>query len=132
MRKLAYLLLVSVVAGLVPAYAGTVAPADAKKHVGEDATVCGTVASVHFAAGSKGSPTFINLDKPYPNHVFTILIWGDDLPKFTSNPVTWQGKKACAAGTITSYQGVAEIVAKSQIQITLNKNKQSLPVVAKH
>jgi hypothetical protein len=30
----------------------------------------------------QGSPTFVNLDKPYPNQPFTILIWGKNLPKF--------------------------------------------------
>lgn len=109
------LILVSLCAG-APA---TLTAAEAKNHVGESATVCGIVASVHFASGSSGSPTFVNLDKPYPNHIFTVLIWGDDLPKFKENPIKWQGKKACATGTITSYKGVPEIVAKSQDQITV-------------
>src|ERR1017187_2168224 len=38
----------------------------AKSHIGENATVCGVVASTHFAASSRGEPTFLNLDKPYP------------------------------------------------------------------
>jgi hypothetical protein len=54
----------------------------AANHVGETATVCGTVASANYAAGSRGSPTFLNLGKPYPNHVFTAVIWGSDRPKF--------------------------------------------------
>jgi len=57
----------------------------AKAHVGEQATVCGSVAGVHYATRSKGEPTFINLDKPYPDQIFTILIWGSDRPKF-GNP----------------------------------------------
>jgi hypothetical protein len=35
-----------------------------QKCIGRQKTVCGTVASAHFAAKSKGQPTFINLDKP--------------------------------------------------------------------
>lgn len=83
--------------------------------------MCGTVVSVHFASGSKGTPTFINLDKPYPNHIFTILIWGDDMPNFKENPTHWDGKKACVTGKITLYDGVPEIVAKKQDQITVTK-----------
>ena len=98
----------------------TLTAAEAKNHVGESATVCGNVASVHFASGSDGTPTFINLDKPYPKHIFTILIWGDDLPKFKENPVKWQDKKACATGTITLYRGIPEIVAISPVQITVS------------
>ena len=40
--------------------------AEANSHVGQPATVWGRVAGAHYASGSKGQPTFINLDKPYP------------------------------------------------------------------
>jgi hypothetical protein len=52
--------------------------AEAKDHIGETRTVCGKVVSTHYASGSKGQPTFLNLDEPYPKEVFTILIWGSD------------------------------------------------------
>ena len=58
------------------ACASNLTPMEAAKHVGENATVCGVVASVHTVSSSKGSPTFVNLDKPYPNQIFTVLIWG--------------------------------------------------------
>jgi hypothetical protein len=93
-------------------------PSEASKHVGENAAVCRVVVSVHTARSSKGSPTFLNLDKPYPNQVFTILIWGDDLGKFSPAPSSWGGKRVCATGTIQLYRGVAEIVARSRDQIT--------------
>lgn len=119
MKKLAIVLVV--VAILSSAQAANLTAAEAKNHLGEEATVCGMIVSVHFASGSKGTPTFINLDKPYPNHIFTILIWGDDLPNFKENPTRWDGKKACVTGKITLYAGVPEIVAKRQDQITVTK-----------
>jgi micrococcal nuclease len=85
--------------------------AEAKAHVGEQATVCGSVASVHYATRSKGEPTFINLDKPYPNQIFTILIWGSDRPKFGSPEQKYSGKEVCATGAITVFRDVPEIVA---------------------
>jgi len=54
---------------------------EAKNHIGEHATVCGLVASTHYAARSRSNPSFVNLDKSYPNHVVTIVIWGEDLAK---------------------------------------------------
>jgi hypothetical protein len=39
---------------------------EAKDHIGERATVCGRVASTRYAATTRGKPTFLNLDKPYP------------------------------------------------------------------
>lgn len=72
-----------------------------------------------YAVGSRGTPTFLNLDKPYPNQVFTILIWGEDLAKFSPKPSAWEGKRVCATGAIASYRGSPEIVAKSPGQITV-------------
>jgi len=40
---------------------------EAAHHIGETATVCGTIASASYASHSKGQPTFLNLDKAYPN-----------------------------------------------------------------
>jgi hypothetical protein len=45
----------------------TITATQARDHVGERATVCGAVVSTHYAASTHGNPTFINLDKPYPN-----------------------------------------------------------------
>jgi hypothetical protein len=44
----------------------TLTSAEASRHTGEAATVCGAVASATYAARSRGGPTFLNLDKPYP------------------------------------------------------------------
>ena len=95
---------------------------EAKNHVGDRATVCGVAASIHYAAQSRGRPTFINLDKPYPNQVFTIVIWGEDLSKF-DRLASWEGKRVCAEGTITLYRGSPEIVARSSNQIAIGGSK---------
>jgi hypothetical protein len=101
--------------------ASTLTTSEAAKHRGENATVCGVVAGVHTAASSKGSPTFVNLDKAYPNQRFTILIWGNDLTKFTPAPSNWDGKRVCASGTIALYRGIPEIVARQAGQISFPK-----------
>jgi micrococcal nuclease len=98
----------------------TITPKDAAKFIGQQKTVCGTVASAHFATRSKGQPTFINLDKPYPNQVFTVLIWGSDRSKFEKPPETlYAGKEICVTGMIQSYQGRPEIIVKEPAQITV-------------
>jgi DNA/RNA endonuclease YhcR with UshA esterase domain len=92
---------------------------EAKNHAGESATVCGKVVSTHYAERSRGNPTFINLDKPYPNQVFTILIWGSDRSKFGDPEEKYRGKQVCVTGTITMYRGSAEVVAHEPSQIKL-------------
>ena len=84
----------------------TITPEDAAKFIGHQKTVCGTVASAHFAAKVKGQPTFINLDKPYPNQIFTVMIWGSDRSKFEQSPETlYSGKDICVTGMVTVHQG---------------------------
>jgi hypothetical protein len=93
----------------------------AKDHVGEVQTVCGKVASTHYAPRSKGQPTFLNLDEPYPNQIFTILIWGSDRPKFGTPESKYQDSRVCVTGKITSYRGTPEIVATEPDQIVPQK-----------
>jgi len=56
----------------------TIAPSDAGTYIGQQATVCRTVASATFASRTRGQPTFLNLDKPYPRQVFTAVRWRSD------------------------------------------------------
>ena len=67
----------------------------AKDHAGEAETVCGKVISARYASRSKGQPTFLNLDEPYPNEIFTIVIWGENRPKFGTPESKYADDKVC-------------------------------------
>ena len=91
--------------------------AEAKNHIGERATVCGTAVSVNI--NSSSHVTFVSLDKPYPKNIFTILITGTDLRKFIyDDPSTWKGKRVCVTGTISSFLGVPGIYVRSPGEVT--------------
>ena len=92
-----------------------------KDHIGEVQTICGKVASARYAPRSKGQPTFLNLDEPYPSQIFTILIWGDDRSKFGSPETQYRDADVCVTGKITSYRGTLEIVATEPSQVTVGK-----------
>jgi hypothetical protein len=95
--------------------------AEAKNHMGETATVCGRVASAHFAEKTKGLPTFMNLDMPYPHQIFTIVIWGTDRPKFGTPERTYRDKNVCVTGTIIGHLGKPQIIAGKPSQIQIQK-----------
>lgn len=99
--------------------ANALTTAEAARHVGEVATVCGEVVTATYASRSRGQPTFLNLDKPYPNHVFTILIWGEDRKAFGRPERDLFGKTVCVNGRIEVYQGRPEIVAREPKQIAV-------------
>jgi len=95
--------------------------AEAKNHVGETATVCGRVASIHFAEKAPGLPTFLNFDLPYPNQTFSIVIWGKDRLKFGKPERTYRDKSVCVSGKITSHRGVPEIAVSKPSEILIQK-----------
>src|ERR1700739_2304586 len=94
---------------------------EAKDHVGESRTVCGKVVSTHFASQSKGEPTFLNLDEPYPKEVFTILFWGSDRAKFGAPETKYKDAGVCVTGKITSHREKPEIIATEPSQIVEQK-----------
>jgi hypothetical protein len=92
----------------------------AADHVGETATVCGRVESSAHIASVKGQPTFLNLGKPYPDQLFTVVIWGATRSQFDGPPERlFDGKEICVSGTIARYQGKPQIVVDDASQITV-------------
>jgi hypothetical protein len=93
----------------------TLTAAQTRQHDGENVTVCGIVASVRQASASKGKPTYINLDVPWPDEIFAAVIWEEDLPKVGTLPRV--GAHMCTKGLITYYHGVPQIFLRSSTQI---------------
>jgi hypothetical protein len=94
----------------------TLTAAQAREHEGQNATICGTVASEHFASTSNGKPTFIDLDIPWPNQIFAVVIWEEDRKKVGTLPRS--GAHMCVKGLINYYHGVPEIIVRTNGQIT--------------
>lgn len=92
---------------------------EAKNHIGEQGTVCGKVVSTRYAESSRGRPTFLNFDQPYPNKTFTIVIWGNDRSKFNDPETIYRGKHICVTGKISAYKGIPEIVANAPSQVKI-------------
>jgi hypothetical protein len=102
----------------------SISAGEAASYVGQTKAVCGAVVSSKFAQGSNRSPTFLNLDRAYPNQVFTAVIWGADRAKFKEAPeVAYQGKRFCITGPIQLYRDKPEIIVNSPSQIRLDAAK---------
>ena len=95
----------------------TLAANEARQHIGEQATVCGVVASARYAARTRGEPTFLNLDKPYPTQIFTILIWGENRSKFGAPEDKYLNRRVCVSGLLREYRGEPETIASDPSQI---------------
>jgi hypothetical protein len=92
---------------------------DALQHLEETNTVCGTVASARFVEEAPGSPTYLNLDHPYPNQSCAAVIAGTARPKFKVPPEkAFAGKWVCVTGLIaTNFRGKVEIAVTDPAQI---------------
>ncbi len=97
--------------------AAPITPEQAAAHIGEMATVCGTVVDAKFANNVKGQPTFLNFGRAHPNEIFTVLIWGINRAKFASPESRLVGKRVCVTGLIQLYRGKPEIIATDPQQL---------------
>jgi hypothetical protein len=93
---------------------------EAADHVGETAEVCGRVASAAHIGSVKGEPTFLNLERPYPDQPFTVVIWGSTRGQFDGRPERmFDGKQICVTGEIGRHRGKPQIVVDDPGQIVL-------------
>jgi hypothetical protein len=121
MTKFKLLLIAALVVGsasIVAISQDTINTEEAAKFLGLQRTVCGNVVSSHHDANLKGQPTFIDLDKPFPYEVFTVLIWESNEGESEKAPQEmYAGKEVCVTGLIKRYHGhpLIEVDQPSQI-----------------
>jgi len=110
MKKLLFAISVSLLSITVHAQPPDIVRAhDAKNHVGEIAMVCGVIASAKYQKNSRGEPTHLNFDKPYPDQDFSAILFGKNRKNFKVKPETFSGYEACVYGKIRMYKGKAQI-----------------------
>lgn len=85
-------------------------------------TVCGTVVSTKLT--SKGH-VFLNLDKAFPNQIFTVAIFKDQLINFTYEPSKeLEGKTICVYGKVVDSNGTPSIVVENEKAIRMYLQEQ--------
>jgi exonuclease VII large subunit len=81
----------------------TITSAQAQENIGKEVILKGKIAS--FKLASNGSSTnFINIDKPYPNNVFTVVVTNKYLEEHKLDLSNSKGKEITVRGTITVYE----------------------------
>jgi endonuclease G len=80
-------------------------------------TVCGT--SVSIKKHQKGH-VFINLDKKFPNQIFSVSIFSSNLKNFSYEPdVYLVNKKVCFTGKINEHNGTPSMIIENEKSIFL-------------
>jgi len=101
---------------------GKINTLQAKDYIGKETCVCGKVVSTKFSENGKTNPTYINLDKKYPEQVFTVMVFGQDRNNFSYKPEDFlQGKTICVKGKVGEFKGTPQIIANKEKQIEIVK-----------
>jgi len=96
--------------------AATITDSEAAEHVGENATVCGTVASVYYARRSRARPTFLDFGADYPNESFVAVVFDENRAAF-GDLASLEGQRVCVSGTIELYRRRPEIILHESQQL---------------
>lgn len=81
----------------------TITAFQAKENIGKEVILKGRVASVKLASEGK-STNYINIDKAYPDNVFTIVITNKYLEEHKLDIASIIGKEITVKGTISVYE----------------------------
>jgi endonuclease G len=85
---------------------------DGKKH-----TVCGKVVSSRKNANGH---IFINLDKQFPNQIFSVTIFDGNVINFDYEPEVYlMDQEVCFTGQITDYKGTSSMIIDNGKQVKL-------------
>jgi len=83
----------------------------------ERIVVCGKVVSVKLS--SKGN-IFLNLDKAFPNQIFTVTIFKDKVGNFSYKPNTeLMGKTICVEGKVSDFNGTPSMAIENEKAIRI-------------
>lgn len=90
----------------------------ARQHVGNQVTVCGTVVSTRKTAKAKA--IYLNFDRMHPNQDFYATIWEYNGPNFSYDPETYlMDKRICVTGKITLFDDIPRISINNEKEVRL-------------
>ena len=88
----------------------------AKYHIGQTATICGTVVSTRKTAKAKA--IYLNFDRMHPHQDFYATIWEYNGPNFSYDPETYfVNKKICVTGKVTIYDDIPRISINNESEV---------------
>lgn len=108
--------------------AATISAAEAKNHVGENATVCGKVVSSRiskYGVGQQGRPITFDMDAAPPHRVFTFVSLNPDANSLEQTRNFYTGKRVCVSGTINKVGVTPQMLVKEPSQIKVQPEEKN-------
>lgn len=112
------------------AEAVTIPATEASGHVGAEATVTGRVVRIAKLSSSSNRPTILDLDRPYPDAAFQVVVFEKDLSAFGGDlKAAYDGKIIAVTGKITRFRETPQMVVSGPDQIRLSEAGEVPPAV---
>jgi hypothetical protein len=93
-----------------------------KDHIGDSVKYCGKVATARLMDRMMNAPAFLNIDNPYPNQTFTVVIWAADRKNFSEKPEKFYlNKNVCIYGKLDKFKEQIQIVVHSEEQLIVQE-----------
>ena len=108
---------------------GTFNTVVAKNHIksGKTISVQGTVVN---ARETKGGHLFFNLDKSYPNQIFSVIIWAKDIVNYSYNPLTeFMGNEIIVKGKVTDFDGIPTMIIEKEDVVEVHQDGKIIMII---
>lgn len=93
-------------------YPTTYAKGFVKKNI--EVNLCGTVVDGRY---SKNGNLLLNIDKKFPDQIFTVFVKKEHLVNFSYDPLTLIGKQICSKGTVDEIGGTPTMFLENEKKI---------------
>lgn len=101
----------------------------AKRHMGsgKKITVAGTIVS---GRKTTNGHLFFNLDKNYPNQIFTVAIWKKNIANFSYDPLDeLEGREVYLTGKIADFDGIPTMIIEKENAIEVHQEGKMIMVI---
>lgn len=101
----------------------------AKRHMGSNkkVTIAGTVVG---GRKTRNGHLFFNLDRQYPNQIFTVAIWKKSLVNFSYDPLEeWDGKQITVKGKIANFDGIPTLILEKENAIEVHQEGKMIMII---
>ena len=107
----------------------TISAEKAAQLIGQEVIIKAKIVSVYYSQNSKGKPTFLNLERKYPNNPVAIVIFEQAIEKLKINTDLYLNKTVIVSGKMEAYKDktppyklkpIITIYKKDQIKILEN------------
>jgi len=102
-----------------------VAPEEAWHYKGRDQKVCGQIIDTSYATSVSNAPTYLYLDRPRPEQVFTVEMPSTKRGLFGDNPEkSLKGKSVCVTGKIEGDDMDGAVDRKRRARVVIEDEDQ--------